>query len=79
MVPALAVVVALLILAYVSACAAVACNLGGTADWVAGRDLSRTIWRRNNSRRAWQRAGWVGLALGLVTAFVLLAEIVPRS
>jgi len=79
LVPALVVVVVLLILAIISAGAALALNLGGATEWVATRDLSRSIWRRNNSRRAWQLSGWLGLALGLAWAFLLLAEVVPRA
>jgi hypothetical protein len=78
MVPALVVVVALLLLAYVCACAALAWNISGITTWLASRDLSRTIYRRNNSRSAWQVAGWLGLALGVVAAFILIADVMRR-
>jgi hypothetical protein len=72
------VIVTIVVVAELCFGLALAANVGGTARWVASRDLSRTVWRRNNSQRAWQLTGWFVLAVGLFTGFVLLAELAPK-
>jgi hypothetical protein len=79
MINAFAIAGELLAFAYLCLCAAMVLNLGGFTDWIASRDMSRTIYRRNNSPRAWKLAGLIGFAVGLIAALALLPAAAQTS
>jgi hypothetical protein len=50
-------------------------NLRGTADRVSKIPLQQTIWQRNNKPGTWRAAGFIILAVGVLTLALLAATL----
>jgi hypothetical protein len=63
------------VVAYTIFGAMLAFNVRGTADRVSRISFDRTIWRRNNKPSAWRTAGFIIVAIGLLTLALLAATV----